>query len=54
MLAAVVETAGDMGEYWRRWHHGTWWWLSTANATVPAGPDSFITCSRARKKGMID
>lgn len=52
-LRAIVDTAGDMDEYRRRWEEGTWWWLTTHNETVPAGASWYGTCRRAREAGMI-
>ena len=51
---AVVDTAGDMKAYGHRWEEGNWWWLSTKNQTVPAGPNLRQTCSRARNQGLIE
>ena len=53
-LRAVVDTAGNMALYRQRYAAGGAWWLSAANATVPAGPDDAQTCRRARKRGLID
>lgn len=52
-LRAIVDTAGDMDAYRRRWQDGTWWWLTTHNETVPAGPSWYGTCRKARAAGMI-
>lgn len=52
-LRAAVDAGGDMDAYRRRWDAGDWWWLSTANATVPAGPDLRQTCGSARAAGLI-
>ncbi len=43
-LRAAVDTAGDMAAYRHRFERGRWWWLSTANSTVPAGRDLRQTC----------
>lgn len=48
-----MDTAGDMAAYRRRWAEGSWWWLSTDAATLPAGPDRKQTCAKARAQGLI-
>ena len=54
-LQGVVDTAGSMAAFRRRYAAGTWWWLSTAGGgMVPAGPDRFQTCRKARRAGLID
>jgi hypothetical protein len=52
-LAAVVDAGGDMRAYWKRWHQGKWWWFSTAEQTVYAGPGRSQTCKKARAAGRI-
>ncbi|KAL4443685.1 hypothetical protein ABPG75_011422 [Micractinium tetrahymenae] len=52
-LGAILETAGNMAAYRRRFHQGRWWWLSAANSTVYAGPDLHQTCQKAQAAGRI-
>lgn len=54
VLQAAVDTAGNMSAYREAYAAGQWWWLSTATATMPAGPDDTQTCKRAREQGIID
>lgn len=37
----------------QRFADGRWWWLTTANETVYAGRDSFMTCKKAQAEGLI-
>lgn len=52
-LRAVVDTAGDMAQYKKRWEEGRWWWMSTADQIVPGGPSWYQTCKKAREEGLI-
>lgn len=52
-LRAIVDTAGDMANYRRRYEKGRWWWLSAANSTVYAGRNLRMTCQKAQAEGRI-
>lgn len=52
-LEAAVDTGGDMPRYRQRWADGDWWWLTTADATVPAGTDIYMNCRKAEEQGLI-
>ena len=52
-LREIVETGGDMAAYRQRWADGRWWWLSSGNQTVYAGPRLSQSCKKARQVGLI-
>ena len=37
----------------QRWREGRWWWFSTANQTVYAGPNQRLSCAQAQARGMF-
>ena len=55
VLREVVDVGGDMANYWQRWRDGRWWWFSSGDQLVFAGPGERkgVTCKRARAAGLV-